>query len=130
MKKRILNSILFTLLTFICITLFVKILELINFKCFYEDLFGIACAGCGATRMFKSILKLDIYQAFRYNPLMFILTILGFIYFIINIILYIKGKKLIKLSFKFIFIIIIILLIYMFLRNLPGFEYLLPTKIK
>ena len=39
--------------------------------CIIKNLFGIDCAGCGATRMFGALLKLDFYQAFRYNPFMF-----------------------------------------------------------
>ena len=130
MKKRIFNSIIFTSLIFTTLILIIKVLDLIKFKCFYRYILGIYCAGCGSTRMFKSILKLDMYQAFRYNPLMFILTILGFIYLIINMILYIKHKKLIKLTLKHILIIVFILLIYMILRNIPNFEYLLPTKVR
>lgn len=30
---------------------------------------GISCAGCGMTRAYLSLLRLDIRQAFRYHPL-------------------------------------------------------------
>ena len=56
-----------------------------KFKCLVKDVFGFQCAGCGGTRMLFAILKLDFYQAFRYNPGMFILLIIGFFYIIFNI---------------------------------------------
>lgn len=108
----------------------VHFFDFINFKCFYREIFHIWCAGCGGTRMVKSILKLDFYQAFRYNPLLFIYFIIFVIYFIYNSVLYIKEKRIIKPSTKVIIIIFIITLIYMILRNIPSFEYLRPTKIK
>ena len=42
-----------------------------HFVCEIQEYFGIYCAGCGVTRMIKSALHLDIYQAFRWNPYMF-----------------------------------------------------------
>ena len=44
--------------------------------CVFKNLFDIECAGCGGTRMFLSILKLDFYQAFRYNPYVFSLLVI------------------------------------------------------
>jgi len=29
---------------------------------------GIYCMGCGGTRAFKALLRLDVWEAFRYNP--------------------------------------------------------------
>lgn len=118
-----------TLLLILVILVIIKFLEFIKFECFYRAIFNIYCAGCGTTRMLKSIIKLDFYQAFRYNPLMFILLVLLCIYLIYNAILFIKGKPIIKPSIKSLVIIFIILIIYMIFRNIPGFEYLRPTVI-
>ena len=79
--------------------------------------------------MIKSLFHLDFYQAFRYNPLLFILLICGIIYIIINIILYIKKKPLIKPSIKILVFILILLIVYMILRNIPLFSYLIPTEV-
>lgn len=130
MIKRILICILSIILLATFIFLGIKFLELIHFKCIFKELFNIYCAGCGSTRMFKSIIKLDFYQAFRYNPLVFILIVLSLIYFIYNMILYITNKPIKIISYKILFIIAIILLIYMFFRNIPGFEYLNPITLK
>lgn len=79
--------------------------------------------------MIKSLFHLDFYQAFRYNPLLFILLICGIIYLIINIVLYIKKKALIKPSVKILVFILILLIVYMILRNIPLFSYLIPTEV-
>lgn len=96
----------------------------------YRELFDIYCAGCGFTRMIKSIIKLDFYQAFRYNPLLFILLILFTPYLIYQIYLYIRYGNIKKTSLKLLIILVIILFIYMFLRNIPKFDYLIPTKTR
>ncbi len=41
--------------------------------CFYLKTTGLFCPGCGVTRMFLSLLKLDIVGAFLYNPVAFVL---------------------------------------------------------
>lgn len=130
MKKRILISILSIILVIISIFLGIKFLKLIHFRCFFKEIFNIYCAGCGTTRMFESIFKLNFYQAFRYNPLIFILSIVTVLYLICNIILYIFNKPIKKISYKFLFVLALVLLIYMIFRNIPYFEYLRPTIIK
>ena len=125
MKKRIIN--IFTLtITIVLILLFLK---LINYKCIYRELFNIYCAGCGFTRMIESIINLKFYQAFRYNPLFFILFIIFIPYFIYQVYLYIRYGNIKKPSLKLLIILVIILFIYMVLRNIPLFNYLIPTKI-
>ena len=79
--------------------------------------------------MFTSILKLDFYQAFRYNLLMFILLILSIIYLLYILICKILKKEYIKLGKKTLIALIICLVLYMILRNLPMFEYLKPTIV-
>lgn len=125
MKKRIFNVILFTLLLLLILFLSIKFLDFIGYKCFYRKYFNIYCAGCGATRMFKSIFKFKFYKAFRYNPLVFMLLIVFIIYFIYAIFIYVKENKLLFPSFKVIIFIIILLFIYMILRNISYFSFLL-----
>ena len=100
-----------------------------NYLCPWEKNFNIYCAGCGGTRMLYSLLKLDFYQAFRYNPLLFILLIIAIIY-----LLYIfVCKKLkinhCKLNTKHLIILSIITILFMVLRNIEAFSYLQPTLI-
>ena len=109
---------------------FIFFLDFIHYECPYRKLLHIYCPGCGTTRMIKSLIHLEIYQAFRYNPLMFILLVILLpIYIITNIVLYIRKKKLIIISKREIIIFIIILVIYFILRNLKVGIYLIPTEI-
>ena len=55
--------------------------------CPFYLLTGLYCPGCGITRLLFSLVKLDFYQAFRYNPLVFILIIFSIIYWILKLIL-------------------------------------------
>ncbi len=87
------------------------------------------CPGCGITRMILSILKGDLYQAFRYNPLIFILIPLFFILLTNNI--FLKNKLINKKNKERIYITLIaILIIYGIIRNIDYFSYLKPTKIR
>ncbi len=125
MKSRIINFLLFI---FFLLSYFL-ILSKLKFKCLFKHLLNIYCPGCGTTRMINSIFKFELYQAFRYNPLFFILFIIFIPYTIYIIFIYLK-KGIIKLpSIKFILILIIIIIIYTIFRNIPEFIYLTPTKI-
>lgn len=51
-------------------------LELLGVTCPIRFLTGISCAGCGMSRAWLALLRLDIKAAFRYHPL-FLLPIPG-----------------------------------------------------
>ena len=75
--------------------------------------------------MFFALLKLDFYQAFRYNPLIFILFCLAIIYNLIKIVF----KKDIKIPRTIYYVLIGVLILYGILRNIPIFSFLEPTII-
>lgn len=102
----------------------------LNIKCPWKSVLGIDCAGCGATRMFKALLKFDFYQAFRYNPLIFIYTIFGIIYMIYMLISILRKNKYNVLGLKFFMSIILLTIVFMILRNIEIFNFLKPTKIR
>ena len=108
---------------------YIKILMLLNYKCIIHEVFGIYCPGCGGTRMIISFIHLDFYQAFRWNPLLFILLIIGIIYLIIDIIVYFRKKVILVPNLKVWIGLVIILVIYMIIRNIDIFSYLIPTKV-
>ena len=108
--------------------LWLFILDKLGYVCPFR-LLHLWCPGCGGTRMVKSILKFDFYQAFRYNPLIFILILCFLIYLIIAIIIYFKRNIWIKPSLKFYVFLVCLLIVYMILRNIPYFSYLIPTEV-
>ena len=118
----------FKLLLFIAIIINIVIVLIFKPACPWKVNFNIDCAGCGATRMIESIIKLDFYQAFRYNPLAFILLPLFICYYIIKYIFYLKNKQLI-INNKVWYTILMIVILFGIIRNIPTFKYLIPTKI-
>lgn len=53
----------------ICVALALIGLGVSNIPCVSRYLFGVSCPGCGMTRAFFSVLRLDFKQAFYYHPL-------------------------------------------------------------
>lgn len=102
---------------------------MVSRSCWFREYLNLYCPGCGGTRMIKSILKFEFYQAFRYNPLLFILLILGTFLVIINVILKISKKSLIIPREREWVILAGVIIIYFVLRNISLFDFLLPTKV-
>lgn len=127
MKKKIIRA--FLLLLFLIVYLLLGNYFHLYIDCPIKKITGLYCPGCGITRMFLSILKLDFYQAFRYNPLLFI-TLPVFAFFIINSILTQKEPLYNKVSNKIWIAVIILFISYGVLRNIPYFDFLAPTLIK
>ena len=126
-KKVILISILVFILA---IFVLLDVLEVIGLKCPFYELLHIYCPGCGTTRMIRSLMHFEFYQAFRYNPLVFglLFAFLGLI--IAEIVYFIRNKKIFNISTKIYVILVVIILIYWILRNIPFFSWLAPTVIK
>lgn len=84
------------------------LLSLLGIGCPLKFITGIPCPGCGMTRAYYSLLRLDIHQAFHYHPL-FILAPPMVLLFLFDF--YIKPR-LLKMSW--IFILILFISIYLF----------------
>lgn len=97
--------------------------------CIFHKVTGLFCPGCGITRMFISLFKLNIYQAFRYNSLVFILLILSILYILVDCLKYRMVKTHIKLPENAYIILLIIVIGFGILRNIPLFSYLAPTIV-
>lgn len=113
------------LISFLIIFLFLNKVFNFTIPCLFHEITNLYCPGCGITRMFLSLFQLDFYQAFRYNPLVFILLILSIVYFLV--------KKIGKLNFKLpnyiYYYLLFIVIIYGILRNIPLFSFLAPTEL-
>ena len=120
-----LNKIIFLLFVINIIVIYI-----LKPSCPWKTNFNIECAGCGATRMVEAILKLDFYQAYRFNPLLFCLLIIFIIYGFYILICKIIKKNYYKIGEREWLILLILVILFMILRNIPYFEYLKPTKIR
>lgn len=99
--------------------------------CPIKKVTGLYCPGCGVTRMLLSILKGNFYQAFRYNPLIFILLPFFIIYYLDYLYCSTKKKKpsFSRLEPGIWYVLITIFLVYGVLRNIPIFDFLRPTTL-
>ena len=90
---------------------------------------GLYCPGCGITRMLFSIIKLDFYQAFRYNPLIFILFFPSAILYLNFLYCQYKNKVswYIKIPRVVWYILLVLLLVYGVVRNFVP--YLQPIDL-
>ena len=65
------NGILILLLFAVYFAAAYAIMTHFGISCVFIELFGLPCPGCGMTRALFSLLRLDFYSAFRYNPVIF-----------------------------------------------------------
>ncbi|MBP3461837.1 MAG: DUF2752 domain-containing protein [Bacilli bacterium] len=130
MQDKVINKIAILCIAFLFLILF--LFDVISIPCIFHKITGLYCSGCGISRMIKEIFRLNFYQAFRYNPLCFILFPLLLMYLIYSIYLWITEKedKIIKkIDPKIIYILLIIVILFGIMRNIPMFSFLKPTKI-
>lgn len=99
------------------------------YECQIYKHFHIYCAGCGGTRMIKSLISGNIYQAFRWNPLAFIIIPVVLCVAFCQAVAYIGYNKIFKWTDKFLIGVFITSVIYAILRNTSQFEWLKPTLI-
>ena len=116
------KKIIFVVIGFCFLLLYLKLG--IYIPCLFRKFTGFYCPGCGITRMFLSILQLDFYQAFRYNPLVFMLFV-GVILF--KILRFNFSKKSKEYASYFLLVVVIF---YGVFRNIELFSYLKPTVIR
>src|SRR6187399_2151930 len=93
-------------------------------KCFFHELTGLYCPGCGVQRSFHALLNGHVLSAIDYN-LLFILFLPLIIYFILA---FTWGKKLSASSFiykpVFSFTVVIVVISFWALRNIPIMPFL------
>lgn len=131
MKTRIRNIILFLIMALLSIVLYYYLNQRFNFSipCVFYKITGYYCPGCGITRCLFSLLKGNIYKAFMYNQLVFLLLPFLFFYAIYSgyIYIYNKENKIMKKIPNFIFIILLCIVIaFGIIRNIDYFSYLRP----
>lgn len=122
-------------MTILCIVFLLCIFYFNNIKipCLFHKFTGFYCPGCGITRSLISLFRLDFYQSFRYNPLIFILYpfFIPYTFYKIWVWLFDKDDKISNVVPNFIWIILVILFVlFGILRNIDIFNFLAPTLIK
>ena len=131
-QKKLFLSISILILGVFAFLLFLFLNQTYSFyiPCFFHKITGLYCPGCGITRMVLSLLHLDFYQAFRWNPFLFLLTPLFIVYGVAYFLYWLYDREAPKLPNTIWNILLIAAIVFMALRNIPFFDYLKPTFIK
>ena len=113
----------------ISLILYSKIAFDIGVLCPLKEVMDIDCPGCGGTRMAVSLLKLELYQAFRYNPYVFVT--IPILIFVVTKQSYefIVYNRIIPWIDKFITLYTAGLAIFGIIRNIGPFIWLAPTVV-
>ena len=53
---------------------------LLQIPCLFQAIFGIPCPGCGMTRAYISLFRLEFAQAFAYNKMFWAVPVCGLFY--------------------------------------------------
>jgi hypothetical protein len=96
----------------------------IHVPCIFSEVTGFDCPGCGLTRAALALLDLNIYQAFRYNMLVFVLTPFYLVYFLLMK----RGFK--KSGEALMLLMLVSAVAFGVLRNIPMFDWLAPTIVQ
>ncbi len=86
--------------------------------CLYYLTTGLYCPGCGISRMFISLFKLDVKSAFAYNPVVFCLIILWSIIAVICCIEKARFARSRVFLYGFLAVSVALLLIFCVIRNI------------
>lgn len=103
-----------------------------QFDCIFHKITGLYCPGCGITRCLNAIIHMKFYQAFRFNPYLFLLMPLIFPYVSYQIYIWIfslKDKLTTKIPKGILITLLITLILYGILRNISYFNWLAPTNV-
>lgn len=96
--------------------------------CIIYKLTGFYCPGCGVTRMFMALVRLDFEAAFQSNLFLMLLLVPSVVFVLHRIKRYVKGEAPTYSKFERILIAIVLIaaLIFSLLRNIPAFSFLAP----
>ena len=101
------------------------------FPCLWYEITGWFCPGCGLTRMLESLVSGKFYQAFRFNPLVFLLLPFGIGLFGDYLYNRVRGRQPLinRLPEWFWVTLILVALVFGLMRNLGPFKFLAPTVL-
>lgn len=101
----------------------------VGIACPFHELLNWNCPGCGGTRMAVALLELDFYQAFRYNPFIFVTAPIIAVVYIWQFIVYVRENRLLKYLDVFLIIYAVALIVFGIVRNIGILSWLSPTVV-
>ncbi len=100
--------------------------------CFFHELTGLYCPGCGTTRAGRALLHLDFLTAVRNNVMLVITLPLLAIYMPLYIWDFIQGEKKVRnvrVNRHVLVAYIVVLFVFTILRNIPVYPFTLLAPI-
>ena len=102
--------------------------------CVVHRLTGLFCPGCGSSRALGSLLRLELYQAFRWNPLVVMLLPFALFYLVWGSVSWVRvGRNTLddRIPSKLLWAVLAAALVFFVLRNLPWYPFTLlqPTLV-
>lgn len=102
--------------------------------CPIHSLTGLYCPGCGASRALASLLRLDFYAAFRWNPLLVPVLPFALFYLMWGSASWVRhGRNTLdeRIPPKLLWALVVVVLLYFLLRNIPLWPFVLlqPTAV-
>ena len=128
-KKRIIVVISLAIILLLISFLYYKIYSLyhIGIPCIFFEITGLYCPGCGITRAYFSLIKLDIISALHNNLLIFIISPFLIYYCCKMIINWVNQKEEKQILPNWLCnVLLIITLLFGILRNIDLFDFLKP----
>ena len=124
---RIVKPVVILLLAGIAYAIFVRLTGL-AIPCMFRVVTGKHCPGCGISRMFLAMLRLDFTDAMRQNCLVFVLLPVFFVYAIWKSVTFVKygNRPLNKVEQAGILILFVLMVAFWIMRNTERFAFLAP----
>ena len=123
MKKKLIIGISLLLLAIV----YVKILSPmfhIHIPCIFNLVTGYECPGCGMTRVVLALLDGNVYQAFRWNMLVFLLIPIYSAYALLS-----RKEQHAKKSKMIMVTMLSLTVLFFILRNTEIFSWMAPTFV-
>lgn len=91
----------------------------LGIPCLFYEITGLKCPGCGISKMFISLIKLDVVSAFWHNPFLFITGPFLVAYLAVSEVKYVRtGNNDMGKWEIFLWVEIALVLVYAVLRNI------------
>ncbi|MGN0407280.1 MAG: DUF2752 domain-containing protein [Bacteroides sp.] len=90
--------------------------------CRFHEITGLSCPGCGISRMFVNMFRMQWHEAFMNNPAVFVLLPFMMAYVLRRLVIYVKSGMYRENAFTRCFIgaVLVILIIFGVVRNIIG----------
>lgn len=112
-------------LTAILYFIFPKAFTMFIFPCFFHEMTGLYCPGCGGTRAVRALLNGNIVKSFLYNPIVMYFAVFYVWFMVSHTLCHFTGGRVKGLKYRHSYLIFafVILMINCVIRNILLVKY-------